>query len=46
MPIVMKSWLTVPQGPPIEPGRSDVRYVGTMMVLIPATRPNKILEQT
>jgi hypothetical protein len=44
IPIVMKSWLRVPHGPPIYPGSREVRYVGTMMVLIPATIPKRILE--
>jgi hypothetical protein len=46
IPIVMNNWLRVPAGPPIEPGNTDVRYVGIKIVFIPVTIPNRIREKT
>lgn len=40
MPIVMNNWLSVPAGPPIDPGRHDVKYTGITIVLSPTARPN------
>ena len=46
MPMVMKSWLRVPAGPPIDPGRQEVRYVGMIMVFKPTTTPSKRRESS
>lgn len=39
IPIVMNNWLRVPAGPPIAPGNTEVKYVGTRIVFMPATNP-------
>ena len=41
----MNNWLRVPAGPPIAPGRTEVKYVGTKIVFMPATRPKTTLEK-
>jgi len=45
IPMTINNWLSVPAGPPMAPGNTEVKYVGIIMVLIPATRPNNILEK-
>ena len=42
----MNNWLRVPAGPPIDPGNTEVRYVGIIIVFMPTTIPNMILEKT
>jgi hypothetical protein len=36
--------LSVPAGPPIDPGKHDVRYTGITIVLSPTTTPRSIRE--
>jgi len=40
MPKVMKNWLSEPAGPPIEPGRHEVKYVGMTTVFNPTIKPS------
>ena len=37
--------MSVPAGPPIDPGRHEVRYTGMVIVFSPTTNPSKILDK-
>lgn len=40
----MNNWLSVPAGPPIDPGRQEVKYTGITIVLSPTARPSNSLD--
>jgi hypothetical protein len=42
----MNSWLSVPAGPPIEPGKQEVKYTGITMVFSPTAKPSSSLDST
>ncbi len=41
----MNNWLRVPAGPPIDPGKHEVKYTGIMMVFKPTTKPRRSLDK-